>query len=318
MDTAKVLWTGGFDSTFMVLKYLRRGVNVKPYYIDWGGPHHTHEINAIHNHFNSISKLDLEGKLEPLSIYYFPHEAFNLDWYDPALVEARRYLFVDCLHTPKLGMANHRAYEHLRFASLPKSFDGISIGIPADNNGNSGVRHLFDTIGHIKSDAFGVGYFLEEDCHPAIFKIYGRFKYPVAFDTEPEMLLKYEEWGYTEIIRNTRFCKFHDKFYDGPCGTCFPCQIKFGYGMYEFFTLPAWKRANTLHELSKKYRHTDKTKVFPCFKKFCDGKFSGKNYTISEIAELFDVPMDLCVEFEEILNKSIPTKEEFSRLGKYC
>ena len=99
---------------------------------------------------------------------------------------------------------------------------------------------------------------------------------------------------------------------------CFPCQIKFGYGMYEFFNMFSWKRANTLHELSKKYRHMNKTEVFPAFKRFCEGKFSGKNYTIFEISKLFDVSLDLCIEFDELLDESVPKGNDLVRLGKYC
>ena len=69
MKKVEVFWSGGYDSTFMVVNYLMQGYTVKPYYILFDKAWHENEMKAIANIKKALLKYpQVKGKLLSVTV----------------------------------------------------------------------------------------------------------------------------------------------------------------------------------------------------------------------------------------------------------
>jgi len=83
-----VFWSGGFDGTFVVLKYLRQGIDVQPYYSMPGYGYQKAELETIERIRQAVRNIpSLTGELrQPILFYpqkdigYLPKEYQDAYW----------------------------------------------------------------------------------------------------------------------------------------------------------------------------------------------------------------------------------------------
>ena len=193
-ETEKVLWTGGWDSTFMLLKLLLIDKKtVEPIYLI------DPERRSIRNEFLAMRKLKEltllqfpEAKKRFLPTQYYAISDFNID--ETIKKTAKGYR-----ETCKLG----RQYTWLASFCKHKNLSDVHMGIikggRIDNlNKNESQTSEFKTV----------------------FKYYN---FSIIHLTKNDILQKSKEYGWFEIMTHTWFC--HKPTRKGKtCGRCNPCK----------------------------------------------------------------------------------------------
>jgi hypothetical protein len=233
----RLLWTGGWDSTYRLLELLLvKRKPVQPYYfIDTDRrsfPSEIRAMNAIKRRLD-VQYPDLSGLLQPT-------------------------IFRDVLDIPpdeEIQACYRRicAWEHIgvqyewgaRFARS-EDLTGLELSL-------IGGGHMFkvfepyldrrevggDTVCEIGPEHEGA------DLH----RLFNRYRFPLIFTTKQDMLAKAREAGFAEFLLLTVFC--HSPRRDGkPCGICIPCGIAEENGLG--WRLPPASRAKM--RLQKLYR----------------------------------------------------------------
>jgi len=71
-------WSGGVDSTFMVVKLLEGGYEVHPIYVDFGTPATPCELEAMHRLTGMIRRIIRSGKLYDLKVFKVEGEIHSM------------------------------------------------------------------------------------------------------------------------------------------------------------------------------------------------------------------------------------------------
>ena len=230
MRTIKILWTGGFDSTFRIVQLSRLPVTIQPYYVANNRLSEKMELSAIKEIIEKIkAKPETQCRLLPpiyIQVNKYPGseevtEAFN-----------------------KIKYHRHIGYQYEWLACFAKDHPGIEIGILV----SSSWRKLLDLFGKliVKSDEVIGDYYVVDTKHSSDdFNIlFQNYHFPLAFMTKLDLKKKYIEWGCEDIMRLTWFC--HSPIDGSPCGECNPCKQTIEDGFKERFSKKAlrryWKR----------------------------------------------------------------------------
>jgi len=238
-DPVPLLWTGGWDSTFQLLRLLlQQRRSVQPYYLEDG----TRPSTGV--------EIATMARIRETLAHHFPHtgEAFR----------PTRYCRVAEL--PE-DAEIERAYAQV----LAQSFMGNQYAWLARFCRAQGVRDLQLCI-HRDDKAHAVlERFAAEDpdepgtwrCDPAFadtpqFTLFGDFRFPLFELTKLDMARVADEQGWKDLMGMTWFCHKPRKDMT-PCGVCNPClyTIEEGLGwriprkrravsaLYRAFVLPA-------------------------------------------------------------------------------
>lgn len=235
----KILWTGGWDSTYRIVELFREQVQIQPIYCcDPSRGSMRKEVETMENIRDALLK---KAKLGGITENILPIKYIRLEEIpkDENITAAYDRL----CKSVKLGSQ----YEWL--ARLTKIYPGLEIGIEKPSGEYSGCVDAIETFGKMKEDS-GVRVIdsdrSSEDCN----LLFGGFRFPIIDVTEVEMVNNIKQWGYEDIMKMIWFC--HSPIKGRPCGICRPCQQKMECNMQ--FLLP-----RSSQRRYKLYRFMNKT-----------------------------------------------------------
>lgn len=212
-DCIKILWTGGWDSTFRVLyATLVDGKRVEPHYIvDTTRQSTLRELEAISEIRDSLRKLDKQA-YERLSNLRITIKSEIPD--DMAITNSWERL--------KLRAPLGSQYDWLARYVKALNFVDLELSVHVDDK-----AHYFLT-GNVESIPYG-GYRLSRSI-TGDETIFARFRFPILAYTKIEMSHMANRYGFNAILEKSWFC--HTPINRIPCGMCSPCiyTIKEGMG----------------------------------------------------------------------------------------
>lgn len=231
----RVLWTGGWDSTYRIVELSRKSVAIQPVYcIDPGRGSTEYEIRAMESITAALlSKPETKAAIYPLKIVKIEDIPQNSD-----ITQAYKAI------SQKITLGSQ--YEWL--ARLAVEYRGIEIGIEKPNGEYSGCAEAIAECGRLifEDDA----YVIDKNASSAeCARLFGNFRFPVIDKTETQMVENVKSWGCEDVMRLIWFC--HSPINGLPCGYCRPCQQKMECSMQWLLPDKAKKRYRTFKKLSK-------------------------------------------------------------------
>jgi hypothetical protein len=196
----KLLWTGGWDSTFRLLHLVlveKRAAS--PYYL-----------------------LDAQRASTPVEIETMRALRAELpaDLVAPTVFRDVSDISEDRSITEKFERLRARSplgaqYDWLARFAAEEKLDGLELAVHRDDQ-----LHAF-LEGQVEPSGDAQVLRTEADADLSIF---ARFRFPLFELTKPEMQAEAERQGYAELLESTWFC--HDPTPAGrPCGDCMPCRF---------------------------------------------------------------------------------------------
>lgn len=210
MERIKVLWTGGWDSTFRIVELSRRKVIIEPIYvIDDGRISVDYELKAMNNIIDVLMKKKKTlAKIEPITFINKKDIPENED-----ITKAYEII----RNITNLGS------QHEWLARLAYVNPGLEIGTEAGSKEVSHIIHAIEDFGVLEFDG-EIGYLNKEKSTPEGVLVFGNLRFPIIKKTERDMLKLIREWKYEDVMENIWFC--HAPLKGEPCGMCHPCQVK--------------------------------------------------------------------------------------------
>lgn len=211
MRKIEILWSGGWDSTFMLLKLAREYDVIQPYYILFNRSNQEYEINAIHNVLNKIAG-HKEITCHILPVIYVRKE----DIVEPLWLRLCWEKYKDKPYSV--------APQYLTLAAFAMNHKGIAIGQERYYEIPGHMTRLMYEKGHMLFTKDGVGYFDSRRSNKEVFALFGNAIYPVSLYSELMMKDKVIEWCCQDIMKDAWFCYY--PINGKPCGLCGPCRVK--------------------------------------------------------------------------------------------
>jgi len=217
-DSVNFLWTGGWDSTFQLLRLLLLSpCRVVPYYlIDEQRPSTGMEIRTMHRIKEHLSETypDTCALLAPTRFFSVagiaPDQAIT-DAYDAVLAEH----FIG----PQ--------YEWLPRFCRENDIENIQLCIHRDDKAHVVLEQMVQCRSEFGHDVFSVAPECEDPNRHLLFE---RFSFPVFDLTKKQMAEVAAENGWTGIMNMTWFCHTPKRGYI-PCGNCNPCHYTIEEGL---------------------------------------------------------------------------------------
>ena len=233
-DEIKVLWTGGFDSTYRIVQLSMRDVTIQPIYVkDPKRKSIQYELKAM----NEI--LDLLSKKEETKAKILPIK--QIDRKD--IPENKEISQAYKMFKNEVEMGQ----QHEWLARLALEYPGLEICIEKALGEHTPIRSSI--LSHGKLIDTGDGYIVDKDnSSKELNLILGNLKLPIFEKTNLEMIEDIKKWKYEDVISHVWFC--HNPINGKPCGVCNPCNTKFDSQMYFMLSPKAIKRC----ERDKKIR----------------------------------------------------------------
>lgn len=247
MDKLKrCFFTGGWDSTYMVLKYLKEGYDVQPIYaIDIDRKSYSKEIETM-NKIISIIKSTTD----------YSDNLYNLVCID--------------LSTVKSIQEKNNAYEIIKskiyigtqyvwLSEIAQEYGCISVGIEKPSGEYSGCVEAINQFGGLKK-IDGEFVIDKEKSSKVLIELMGDFVFPIIDITENEMINDIKKWEFEYIMKEIWFC--HTPIKEQPCGLCRPCQQKMECNMEFLLPEVARKRFYKSQRIKKIFGE----KISNCYK----------------------------------------------------
>ena len=200
----KLLWTGGWDSTFRLIQLAVKGAKVQPYYIILEDRRSTlKEIGQM-----SRIKKDLELKYNDCVI----NDTIFVVGSDVKISSEITSAYDKLIKDRFLGG------QYPVLSALSDRVSGLELSIHRDDKAEYFVRKLDRESSYLNSD---------------VFTIFGGFNYPIINYTKIKMEEEAKESGDIETLYKSWFC--HTPINDTPCGYCNPCRYSIDEGMKKRF-----------------------------------------------------------------------------------
>ena len=205
----KILWTGGFDSSFRMVQLSRYPVTIQPYYLCDNRLSEQKELEAMAAITSDIQNHpETKCKILPL----IKSKVSDIQP-DKTITEAYQRLY-------KIFLIGSQ-YEWLsRFA---KENQGLELCL--EKSENCRTDHCFATNGALKQIGEGeITYSIVDidKSNADLISLFGAFRFPLFEITKLEILEEYKRLGFEETMKKTWFC--HKPINNEPCGICNPCQ----------------------------------------------------------------------------------------------
>ena len=227
----KLLWTGGWDSTYRLVELSRMDVTVQPIY-GCDGKRDSMEIEK-----QTMEKILAALQSHPgTRAHLLPIVYVSLDTIpeNPEITQAYQTL------KGLTGLGGQ--YEWL--ARLALVHPGMELGIVKVNHENFiGCSATIERFGALK-EICGATVLDQEHSTRECALVLGNFRFPIIHITEDKMLANIRAWGYEDIMAMIWFC--HRPIHGKPCGMCRPCQQKME-GRMEFLLPPEGRRRYAVH-----------------------------------------------------------------------
>lgn len=246
----KVLWTGGWDSTFRMLELALDNQNsrtIMPIYVT--GDKRPSEPKEIETMYELLQQLREISNNEILDLTIINKDEIPQDRDITNTFEYIRGIV-------KIGSQ----YEWL--ARLAMMHPGIEIGIEKPNGEYSGCVAAIEKTGKmICSD--GICVVDQESSSRECRLLFQNFNFPLITRTEEEMVASVRQWGYEELMKKIWFC--HTPKNNEPCGYCRPCQQKMECNMSWLLPVSSQKRYKTYKKITKLFGHSLGKRIFRVF-----------------------------------------------------
>lgn len=212
----KILWTGGWDSTFQLLQLLFvQKRNVAPVYL--------------------IDEPRLSTGLELLTMEKIRASTRKIDSEIAKLIQPTQFHFVsDIAKQPNIS----KAYEAIRRKSLigsqydwlarfcaEQGISDLQLCIHKDDKAHAVVMNMATRC----SDSETVFRIEDAHCGTDEHTVFKYFSFPVLSLTKTEMQQISQDLGWEEIMLKTWFC--HKPKHGSPCGVCNPCLYTLDEGL---------------------------------------------------------------------------------------
>jgi len=232
-----MFWTGGWDSTFMLIQELRKGKEIQPIYvIDNKRKGNDYEIKAMDTITKKLEQRNyLGGKL---------HNLIFIDKDSIEILDEVENAFNVIHKETNLGIQ----HEWLSSYALKEN---ISIMLGTEN-GTPETSHIIYALNKYckltkKDDVQVVDEFNSSKEGNYIF---GKMIFPIIDLYETDMVKRIKEWNLEDIMNNIWFC--HTPINGKPCGLCHPCEVKMESDMQFLLPEKAQKRYFTIHKLKNR------------------------------------------------------------------
>jgi hypothetical protein len=214
----KLLWTGGWDSTYRLLDTLLvRGKSVQPYYLtDPGRPSTAYERTAMDRIAAAVARRN-------------PDAAARLA---PPIVTGVAHLRPDAEITARFERLRGRShlggqYDWLARFALQHGLDDLELSIHRDDRAAEFLQRHVVREGVETGDPY---YRLRTPPTDDDLRIFERFRFPLFDLTKREMERGARRSGFIDLMELTWFC--HVPTPDGrPCGRCNPCRYTIAEGL---------------------------------------------------------------------------------------
>lgn len=225
VSTIKVLWTGGWDSTFRILSLADKHVHVEPYYLVTDRESKDVEIATMQRIREQImARSSTLFTLAPLTL--IDESSLHSD---AQITQA----FKSLLKRTFIG----QQYEVL--ALLAKQHQGLELCIHRDDK----AFKLIESVGETDEfdDLVGKNVQLNRQNSPQdLVTVFGDFRFPILDFTKLEMKAYAEQHGFIDLMNETWFC--FTPIQGKSCGLCNPCKYTIEEGMAYRFTDKALHR----------------------------------------------------------------------------
>lgn len=231
MEEIKILWTGGWDSTFRVVELSRMNVVIQPIYVlDSKRKSTEYEFKAMDKIIQMLKeKKETKAQFKSLIIVKKEEIPENEE-----ITKAYKTI------TAK----THLGAQHDWLARLATMYPNIEIGTEWGSPETSHIIQSIQEFGELVMED-GIGYLDKDKSSREGLLVLGNFRYPIIEKTEKQMLEIIKEIQYEDIMKNIWFC--HRPIDGEPCGVCHPCCVKIESDMEFLLPKKAIKRY-------KKYR----------------------------------------------------------------
>lgn len=260
MNITKILWTGGWDSTYRIVELSRTKTIIEPIYVYGDGRlSEKNEIRAMKRILLELKKRkETKATFLPIRFIYKASIPPNQE-----ISSAYEKISKDT----KLGS------QHEWLARLAFKQPGLEIGTESAPLELSNILTTIDKYGKLIFDKTNNTYILDpNNSNKEVLLVLGNFRYPIIKINGKQMRDNIRSWGYEDIMKNVWVC--HTPLFGKPCGICHPCELKIETGMDFLMTPKALKRYHnrkkqpykTIYMVEKKlYRVLNKlmNKVIP-------------------------------------------------------
>ncbi len=207
----KILWTGGFDSTFRMVQLSRLKVDIQPYYVTDERKSEELELKAISAITKDIvNHPETKCVVHPLIIY----KTSDIEP-DKLLTESYNKLYKKNL----LGSQ----YDWLgRFA---KMVPGLELCLEKSDTSKAYKCILANgRVLKVKDKALSHYIIDENNSDPDFYRVFKNYRlpYPLFTITKLQMVEEFKRLGFEDTMTKTWFC--HSPFKEEPCGVCNPCK----------------------------------------------------------------------------------------------
>ena len=225
----RLLWTGGWDSTFQLLRLLLiERVDVQPFYLmREGRPSTEIEIATMERIRTALAELHPHTGDALCETRFVDVSSLTED---PAIAQA----YERTLQRRFLG----RQYEWLAWFCTQWGIGDIQLCIHRDDKAHALLAaHVVE-----REDGYVFGSAATDDAVADLRILFRHFVFPVFEMSKLEMADEAERRGWSELMDMTWFC--HSPLRSGqPCGICHPCLYTVEEGLA--YRLPRWSRTRS-------------------------------------------------------------------------
>jgi 7-cyano-7-deazaguanine synthase len=226
MDKINILWTGGWDSTYRVLKLLTKPVIIQPYYLQDNRKSEELELNSIESIIREIRNHP-DANCNILELICKKVSDIEKD---SQITNSYNQLLKN----------NFFGQQYEWLARFAKSVKNLELLIHKDDAAFQVIRN--NGIVVKKQDSSNEVYYIldRNTSSEDLINVFGCFKFPILYNSKLEMKDWAEKNNLMYIMNKTWFC--HKPINDMPCGICNPCIYTIEEGLKFRFTKEALRR----------------------------------------------------------------------------
>lgn len=242
----RLLWTGGWDSTFRLVELSRENVIVQPIYLYGDGrPSIEYERKAKEKILNSIwNRPETKANILPLK-----EVDINTIPQNPVITNAYNNIIKKQRLGTQYEWIGRYAFEHPGCEICIEKQHPKGIGFMQNLIKNNGALIPTHNIHRYK---------VESNCEEVRLLI-GNVYFPIMDRMEVDMLQQIHAWGYEDVMKHIWFC--YTPINGKPCGFCRPCCEKIESDMG--FLLP--RSARRRYYLNQRFENN---KLFSLYYRF--------------------------------------------------
>ena len=226
MENVNILWTGGWDSTYRVLRLMDKPVIIQPFY--------------LRDHNRRSEALELKA------IRAITEDIRN---HPGTQCEIRDVIAVDISDVPA-DSAISKAYQNIRktnffgsqydwLARFASKHQDLELSMHTDDTANFLRKH--GDLRKVENELTGDYHVVDpERSSEDLVKVFGNFRFPLLNTSKLDMKAWAESKSLLDMMNKTWFC--HKPINDQPCGQCSPCTYTINEGMEYRFSRSALLR----------------------------------------------------------------------------